>query len=118
MQLQAFRERVALGHVTIPTGGCTGDEVENFDLIKGKQYAYRIKQAYPKYTTKIFHWVGLAMLISHTVKTAWPVRRPAAILIGESKDGREVLAPHILALPADLVNNSCSINDSLVDDGE
>jgi hypothetical protein len=64
----------------------TGDEVKNIDLIKGKQNAYRIKQVYPKYTTKTFHWVGLAMPISHTVQAAWPVRRPAATLIGESKD--------------------------------
>ena len=61
----------------------TGDGVENFDLIKGKQHAYRIKQVYPKYTTKTFHWVGLAVPISNTAQTAWPVRRRPAILIGE-----------------------------------
>jgi hypothetical protein len=32
-------------------------------------------------------------------------------------EGVDCLLPHILALPADLANNSCSINDSLVDDG-
>ena len=115
MQLQAFGEGrgdpPAHGHVT--HRGWGGE----LDLIKGKQHAYRIKQVYPKHTTKTLHRVGLAVPTSHTVQTAWPVRRPAATLIGESKDGREVLAPHILALPADLANNSCSINDSLVDDG-
>ena len=82
VQLQALGKGWRSG--TLPTP--TGDEVGNFDIIKGKQYAYRIKQVYPKYTTKTFHWVGLAMPISHTVQTAWPVRRPAATLIGESKD--------------------------------
>ena len=52
------------GHVT--HRGSAGDGVENFDLIKGKQHAYRIKQVYPKYTTKTFHRVGLAVPISHT----------------------------------------------------